>query len=414
LPSKSVVIRDINKARIPDLEKKVLHEIQANAKKKIDFREENGRVIDIFGFEVDIKKIPESINNLSCLKSIGLWKGDISEIPETLFEIKSLESLSIHDNKIKKIPKSIHKLKNLRVLSITGGLLTEFPDFIGDLENLDILQLDENQIKKIPEPIGNLINLHFLDLNHNRVSKLPDSIGNLPLLRFGIKSNLLTQVPVFITQFSSIWELDFTGNPISNPPKTIGKFKLKEGLKYDAYEVLDQEHRKRSFNQGELVFENAEKPCLTYPGCPYGTLVECFYQRTKKSKYGCDTFGHDCPIFYLMEPITEKISRIPENYKTTQFKESIKDRRWFNNKAIVIRNVEKPCYILKICPYGSLGDELNIRKTSNKFQCKIFPHDCPIFYHFELIAGYTEEDLREKRKPKIDPSKYKKIDEWFK
>jgi len=158
-------------------------------------------------------------------------------------------------------------------------------------------------------------------------------------------------------------------------------------MKYDAYEVLFEEIKRESFNQGEIVVEDAEKPCFIYPGCPYGQLVECFCQRMEKTKYNCDDFGHDCPIFYLMEPITDKIEQIPEHYQPTQFKENLRDRRWFNNKVIIAKNVEKPCDILNLCPFGSLGDELKIRRTTNKFQCGIFAHDCPVFYHFELAAG---------------------------
>ena len=258
-----LLIRDIDTADIPDAEKSVLYEIQANANKKIKVYMENGRVIEIHGFEVEIKEIPQSINNLSCLKGIELWKGFISEIPETLFEIKSLEKLSLNDTKISEISKSIQKLKKLKVLSITGSLLTEFPEYIGGLVNLDILQCDENKIEEVSASIGNLLNLHFLDLNQNRISKLPEAIGTLPLFRLGIKNNLLTKIPEFITKFSSIWDIDFTGNPITNPPKVIGKFKLTNGLKYDAHEALDQEAKKLSFNQGNVIVENAEKPCLT-------------------------------------------------------------------------------------------------------------------------------------------------------
>ncbi len=419
MPSKRTIIRDrvirnIDKAEIPEEEKKVLREMQANAKDKIEFREANGRVTSIFGFEVDIKKIPESINNLSHLNSISLWVGTISEIPDTLFEIESLETIAIHDTKIKQIPKLITKLKNLQVLSITENLLTEFPVYIGNLEKLDILQLDRNQIEKIPDSIGNLKDLHYLDLNGNRIYKLPQSIGNLPLLRFGIKNNLLTEVPAFIANLENSWEIDFTGNPITNPPKIVGRFKLKKGLLYDASEVINREVKAQSFNQGEIIYQDVEKPCLTFPGCPYGPLVECFYPRPGNTKYRCDIFGHDCPIFYLMEPVTEIFSKIPENYQLTLFKESLKDRSRFNNKTITCRTVEKPCYTLNYCPYGSLGDELTLRITTNKFQCRIFAHDCPIFYHFELFTGYTEKDLKEKKKLKINPSKYKKMDDWLK
>jgi len=51
-----------------------------------------------------------------------------------------------------------------------------------------------------------------------------------------------------------------------------------------------------------------EKPCHKLGFCPYGQLVEEFpIQHPEITKKGmpCETFGHDCPVFYLAEPMTE-------------------------------------------------------------------------------------------------------------
>jgi len=179
--------------------------------------------------------------------------------------------------------------------------------------------------------------------------------------------------------------------------------------------------RKKKINQGELVIEDTEKPCLTYPGCPYGSLAEILDKKTEKSKLICTTFENDCPIFYFKEPITEKLFRIPKNYNGKLYHKVI---HWYltfefedglssTNKPIISRKAQKPCHILDLCPYGSLGKDLRIRRYTSKFKCKVFARICPIFYHFEPVTGYTKEDLREKKRPKIDQSQFKKIDWWF-
>jgi len=76
-----------------------------------------------------------------------------------------------------------------------------------------------------------------------------------------------------------------------------------------------------------------EKPCHYTGFCPYGTLVEEFplYPKTRKyaeenniltedgypdlnkvlrdhpelDKHSCEVFGHDCPVFYMAEPLAE-------------------------------------------------------------------------------------------------------------
>ena len=65
------------------------------------------------------------------------------------------------------------------------------------------------------------------------------------------------------------------------------------------------------------------KPCWELKYCPYGPLVEDFPLRTRPDERSCRIFGHDCPVFYVAEPLTEtkdlrNISRrIP---RTVQFR----------------------------------------------------------------------------------------------
>jgi len=57
-----------------------------------------------------------------------------------------------------------------------------------------------------------------------------------------------------------------------------------------------------------LMKENLgkEKPCHVLGYCPYGSIVEMFRIRKKRNKQiSCSTFGHDCPMFYNAEEITE-------------------------------------------------------------------------------------------------------------
>lgn len=61
---------------------------------------------------------------------------------------------------------------------------------------------------------------------------------------------------------------------------------------------------------------------------------------------------------------------------------------WLNISKIIDSNAKKPCHRLGWCPYGKLVEEFPIRKQVNEYTCKVFHHDCPIYYQVE----YTSED----------------------
>lgn len=59
-----------------------------------------------------------------------------------------------------------------------------------------------------------------------------------------------------------------------------------------------------------------EKPCGVLMWCPYGPLVEDFPLANRKSRRSnrrtpmakpepCAVFGHDCPVFYVAEPMLD-------------------------------------------------------------------------------------------------------------
>ena len=64
--------------------------------------------------------------------------------------------------------------------------------------------------------------------------------------------------------------------------------------------------------------------------------------------------------------------------------------KWINNhtKMWDKDDVIKPCHKLNFCPYGTLVEEFPLPDKRNEFSCKIFGHECPVFYHAEFI---TEE-----------------------
>jgi hypothetical protein len=55
-----------------------------------------------------------------------------------------------------------------------------------------------------------------------------------------------------------------------------------------------------------------------------------------------------------------------------------------------VRAVCKPCWELKYCPYGPLVEQYPLRKKRTAQSCRIFGHDCPVFYSAEPFTETRE------------------------
>lgn len=63
------------------------------------------------------------------------------------------------------------------------------------------------------------------------------------------------------------------------------------------------------------------------------------------------------------------------------------ETNWLNNKIIIhkdINKIEKPCHKCEFCPYGQLVEEFPLKR--GKYACKVFGHDCPVYYHGEHLS----------------------------
>ncbi len=69
---------------------------------------------------------------------------------------------------------------------------------------------------------------------------------------------------------------------------------------------------------------------------------------------------------------------------------------WLNTSKIIDQNVKKPCHRLGLCPYGKLVEEFPIREQVNEYTCKVFHHDCPIYYQVEYTSEEYGQDDYEK------------------
>lgn len=143
------------------------------------------------------------------------------------------------------------------------------------------------------------------------------------------------------------------------------------------------------------------KPCWELKYCPYGPLVEDFPLESDPSEKSCRIFGHNCPVFYVAEPITEtkelrNISRaIPSEIK---FKVIARDK---NICQICGKNIfDDEVQFDHIIPYskGGATEVSNIRllcpecnqKRSNNFENEFLVNDCNEFFTESLDIDTIE------------------------
>ncbi|WP_052714226.1 HNH endonuclease [Paenibacillus dauci] len=121
------------------------------------------------------------------------------------------------------------------------------------------------------------------------------------------------------------------------------------------------------------------KPCWELKYCPYGLLVEDFPLKKERDDHSCRIFGHDCPVFYVSEPLTEtkELRNISRNIqRPVQFRVMKRDNQICRVCGQSVR--DEDIEFDHIIPFskGGSSEENNIRllcsncnkKKSNNFE----------------------------------------------
>ena len=136
-----------------------------------------------------VKTIPKEENDfISELEKLIREKIPISSIVQydnfgMVIENNHVVQLNIRKNEIKRLPESIENLAELKILYIGDCGLTDIPKTLENLQNLIILDISQNKLEVIPEWIGNLTSLEELYLHFNKFNTLPREITRLKNLK---------------------------------------------------------------------------------------------------------------------------------------------------------------------------------------------------------------------------------------
>jgi Leucine-rich repeat (LRR) protein len=206
-------------------------------------------VIELDLSELDLIELPESLGQLSQLKSLDLSNNQLTVLPESLGQLTQLHSLNVSVNQLITLPESLGQLRQLQSLDVSANQLVALPESLGQLKQLQSLDISVNQLTKLPEPLAELTQLQSLDISNNELEKLPEWLGNLyklqeiTLIGLGLNSfpefigkltnlkslnlgaNELTSIPQFISRLSELEDVAIGANPFTNFPIILCQLK---------------------------------------------------------------------------------------------------------------------------------------------------------------------------------------------
>ncbi|MDP0590152.1 MAG: hypothetical protein QS748_13580 [Candidatus Endonucleobacter bathymodioli] len=132
-----------------------------------------------------ISKISSSIE--MCLRKkkeiyIDLMGVNLQHVPSFLAKIPGVKVIDFSGNpQLKKIPDFVFEMKCLKNIYFGGCGLTEIPDEISKLDGLENIIVSDNYIEKIPESVTKLKKLKKLYINNNKIDHLPENMGALEI-----------------------------------------------------------------------------------------------------------------------------------------------------------------------------------------------------------------------------------------
>ena len=171
-----------------------------------------------------ITVIPGSIGNLINLKQLHLGQmvNPLGTLPDEICNLESLEWFALGTSGLNSLPDNIGNLTSLESLFLQDNNLTELPAGFGGMESLDHLRLDANQLTTLPESFGDLVNLKSLYIEENQLTHFPESFGDLESLEiFWARFNQINSLPASFGNLDALNYLRIGNNSITELPASF-------------------------------------------------------------------------------------------------------------------------------------------------------------------------------------------------
>ena len=135
-------------------------------------------------------KLPNAFKKCKNLYMLGFKANQIELIDEDILPL-SISWLILTDNRIKKLPNSIGDLSKLQKFPLAGNKLTTLPETMKKCKNLELIRLSANNLKEIPSWIFELPKLSWLAFSGNDCSiKVKTNLEKASINELDIKEQL--------------------------------------------------------------------------------------------------------------------------------------------------------------------------------------------------------------------------------
>ena len=165
--------------------------------------------------------LPESLGGLTQLETLNLGYNQLTRLPEWVGLLVNLKRLHLVGNRLVNLPNSIVCLTKLKRLDIQSNKFSNFPQQVTHIPSLEEIWMSNNKLDILPGEIGKLINLQEISAWNNQLKTLPPELcqlSNLRELQFGYdkaNGNLLTDIPVCLSELEHLVEINLDGNPLN-------------------------------------------------------------------------------------------------------------------------------------------------------------------------------------------------------
>lgn len=180
---------------------------------------------DIHFYQCSFEKIPESIENLSSLRSLFVQNSKLTTLPESIGNMQKLEDLDLRDTLLQSLPKSLGNLKSLKRLRVYNSKLTDLPESFSFLPALELAYLAGNNITVLPTNMAGCRALKELDLGFNALGQSDiSSLATLPALeKLNLHGNGFSGgIPEMLFALPKLEYLNLSGNNFSgNVPAAL-------------------------------------------------------------------------------------------------------------------------------------------------------------------------------------------------
>ncbi|GMR32663.1 hypothetical protein PMAYCL1PPCAC_02858, partial [Pristionchus mayeri] len=256
-----------------------------------------------------LKEYPEGIStkfDLTDLVAIDVSDNRLVEIPLCVCEYSSLETLDARENQLRRTPASIALLHALTYIDLSCNQLRDLPPSLFDLpiriallggnqleslpritrataNSLAHLDISYNKFRILPSDLSLLSALRILNVSHNKLETIPGELCTLSLHTLDISSNLLSSLPLQLSNMRCIRRLIVVPNPLVAPPLSVVEKGREHIFKWLSVQTNQEEGWRfsasggvatlRSFNSNSLLISSGWRDRRSGGGLTRGTTV---------------------------------------------------------------------------------------------------------------------------------------------